>query len=69
MKNFSFYADRRGVTSIEYAIIAALISVVIISSVFVLGQNVTGTFNSVDTAYTAATVKAAPAPVPAPVPD
>lgn len=36
-----------GATAIEYALIAALIAVVIIAVVTTLGQNVSGTFNSV----------------------
>ena len=39
--------DRRAVTAIEYALIAALIAVVIISAVSLLGRNVAGTFNAV----------------------
>ncbi|MBB5373195.1 Flp family type IVb pilin [Acidocella aromatica] len=40
-------ADRRAVTAIEYALIAALIAVVIIAAVTSLGANVSSTFNSV----------------------
>ncbi|HVE20352.1 MAG TPA: Flp family type IVb pilin [Acidocella sp.] len=39
--------DRRAVTAIEYALIAALIAVVIIGAVSTLGNNVTSTFNKV----------------------
>jgi pilus assembly protein Flp/PilA len=39
--------DRRAVTAIEYALIAALIAVVIIGAVTTLGANVSATFNSV----------------------
>jgi len=39
--------DRRAVTAIEYALIAALIAVVIIGAVTTLGTNVSATFNSV----------------------
>jgi pilus assembly protein Flp/PilA len=39
--------DRRAVTAIEYALIAALIAVVIIAAVTSLGTNVSSTFNSV----------------------
>ncbi|WP_284256987.1 Flp family type IVb pilin [Acidocella aquatica] len=60
MKIVPFCTDRRGVTSIEYAILASLIAVVIISSVTLLGKGVSATFNSVDTAFTAATAPAAP---------
>ncbi|GLR65903.1 hypothetical protein GCM10010909_05810 [Acidocella aquatica] len=39
--------DKRAVTAIEYALIAALIAVVIIGAVTTLGSNVSKTFNSV----------------------
>lgn len=42
-----FNVDRRAVTAIEYALIAALIAVVIIAAVTTLGKNVSSTFNSV----------------------
>ncbi len=40
-------ADRRAVTAIEYALIAALIAVVIISAVTRVGTGVSRTFNSI----------------------
>jgi len=40
-------ADRRAVTAIEYALIAALIAVVIIGALSLLGVNISSTFNSV----------------------
>jgi pilus assembly protein Flp/PilA len=39
--------DKRAVTAIEYALIAALIAVVIIGAVTTLGKSVSNTFNSV----------------------
>lgn len=39
--------DRRAVTAVEYALIAALIAVVIIAAVTGLGRGVSGTFNKV----------------------
>jgi pilus assembly protein Flp/PilA len=39
--------DNRAVTAIEYALIAALIAVVIIAAVTTLGKNVSSTFNKV----------------------
>jgi pilus assembly protein Flp/PilA len=39
--------DKRAVTAIEYALIAALIAVVIIGAVTTLGSKVASTFNSV----------------------
>jgi pilus assembly protein Flp/PilA len=40
-------ADKRAVTAIEYALIAALIAVVIIAAVTSLGTGVSNTFNTV----------------------
>jgi pilus assembly protein Flp/PilA len=40
-------ADKRAVTAIEYALIAALIAVVIIGAVSSLGTGVSSTFNKV----------------------
>ena len=40
-------ADKRAVTAIEYALIAALIAVVIIAAVTGLGKGVSNTFNRV----------------------
>ena len=42
-----FKTDDRAVTAIEYALIAALIAVVIIAAVTALGTGVSNTFNSV----------------------
>jgi pilus assembly protein Flp/PilA len=39
--------DRRAVTAIEYALIAALIAVVIIGAVSLVGKGVSNTFNTV----------------------
>jgi pilus assembly protein Flp/PilA len=39
--------DKRAVTAIEYALIAALIAVVIIGAVSTLGKNISSTFNTV----------------------
>lgn len=39
--------DERGVTALEYGLIAALIAVVIIGAVTTLGKNVSSTFNTV----------------------
>ena len=39
--------DNRAVTAIEYALIAALIAVVIIGAVTTLGTNASATFNTV----------------------
>jgi pilus assembly protein Flp/PilA len=39
--------DRRAVTAIEYALIAALIAVVIVGAATTLGRHVSSTFNNV----------------------
>jgi len=41
--------DESGATAIEYGLIAALISVVIIGAVTAVGSNLSGTFNTVAT--------------------
>jgi len=41
--------DRAAVTAIEYALIAALIAVVIIAGVSTIGQNASNTFNTIST--------------------
>jgi pilus assembly protein Flp/PilA len=49
MKNLfaRFVKDEAGATAIEYGLIAALISVAIISAVQLVGTNLTGVFNEV----------------------
>ncbi|HVV28069.1 MAG TPA: Flp family type IVb pilin [Rhizomicrobium sp.] len=44
-----FVRDESGATAIEYGLIAALISVVIITAVKLVGSNLSTTFNSVAT--------------------
>jgi pilus assembly protein Flp/PilA len=39
--------DRKGVTALEYALIAALVAVVIIGGVTMLGTNVSSVFSNV----------------------
>jgi pilus assembly protein Flp/PilA len=46
-KILAFVKDEQGATAIEYGLLAALISVVIIGAATVVGQNLTGTFNAV----------------------
>ncbi len=46
-----FLRDERGVTSIEYALIASLIGMVIIGAVGVVGDNLTGIFESVSAGF------------------
>jgi pilus assembly protein Flp/PilA len=45
-----FYKDQSGATAIEYGLIAAGISVVIIATVQALGGNLNGTFTTVSNA-------------------
>lgn len=45
-----FIRDEEGVTAIEYALIAALIAVVIIGAVRLVGQGVNNTFTRVSNA-------------------
>jgi pilus assembly protein Flp/PilA len=42
-----FWNDEQGVTAIEYALIAALIAVAIITAVGLVGDGVTQTFNDI----------------------
>jgi pilus assembly protein Flp/PilA len=46
--------DENGATAIEYGLIAALISVVIIAAVTLVGSHLSTTFNSIATALAAA---------------
>jgi pilus assembly protein Flp/PilA len=43
----SLMADRKGVTALEYGLIASLVAVVIIAGVTLLGTNINATFNAV----------------------
>lgn len=45
-----FLNDKSGATAIEYGLIAALVSVVIIAAVTTMGGNLTATFDSIATA-------------------
>ena len=49
MKNLisNFVADESGATAIEYALLASLISVAIITAATTLGSNINATFNKV----------------------
>ena len=46
---FAFLKDESGATAIEYGLIAALISVVIIAALQLVGTNLQSTFNTVAT--------------------
>jgi pilus assembly protein Flp/PilA len=45
---YRFLNDEQGATAIEYGLIAALVSVVIITAVATLGDNLTTTFTSIN---------------------
>jgi pilus assembly protein Flp/PilA len=45
----ALFKDTRGVTAIEYGLIAALIAVVIISALSLVGHNLSTTFNTIAT--------------------
>ncbi len=57
-------SDDRGVTSIEYAILAALISCGIIASTRTLGNNLAGVFSAVASGLDSSATVAPPAAVP-----
>ena len=48
-KSFAFLKDESGATAIEYCLIAAGISIVIIASVNAVGSTLNSTFNTVST--------------------
>ncbi len=49
-KLVSFLREEDGVTAIEYGVIAALVSIVIIAALQVLGPKLQGTFNTIQAA-------------------
>lgn len=49
-----FFEDRRAVTAVEYALIAALIAAAIIAAVSTLGGSISTTFNDLGTVMTKA---------------
>ena len=53
-KVIAFFKDELGATAIEYGLIAAGISVVIIAAVQSVGSNLNTTFTSISTALSAA---------------
>ena len=48
----NFLADESGATAIEYGLIAALISIAIVSILPSVGSKLTATFTSIDSALT-----------------
>jgi pilus assembly protein Flp/PilA len=42
-----FHADRRGVTALEYGLIASLVAVVLITGATALGGNLNSTFSAI----------------------
>jgi pilus assembly protein Flp/PilA len=59
LKNFA--KNESGATAIEYGLIAALVSVVIITAVTTMGGNLENTFDSIATALGATTTTTPPA--------
>jgi pilus assembly protein Flp/PilA len=49
-KVMKFFKGEDGVTSVEYAVMAALIALVVIAGATLLGQNTNDTFNTVGAA-------------------
>jgi pilus assembly protein Flp/PilA len=47
-----FLRDEEGVTAIEYGLIAALIAVAVIATVYLVGVNLNTTFNKIKTCLT-----------------
>ncbi len=50
----AFAGDRKGVTAIEYGLIAGLIAVAIIAAITALGGSLGGLFNTVNSSVSAA---------------
>lgn len=50
----NLWRDETGATAIEYALVAALISVVVIAGASALGVNIGAVFDSISTSITAA---------------
>jgi pilus assembly protein Flp/PilA len=53
----ALHRDRRGVTALEYGLIAALIAVVIIGTVTTLGSNIQTSFSNVASSISGANSK------------
>jgi len=53
-RTFIFWKEKRGATAIEYALIAAGIALAIVAIVFVIGDDVLGLFQGVETELEAA---------------
>ncbi len=51
----SLKKDRRGVTAIEYALIASLIAIVLIGALGTLGSDIVSSFNLIGTTISTAT--------------
>ena len=54
-----FIRDEQGVTAIEYGLIAALISIVIIAATTTIGTSLKGLFTTINTALSSAATSAA----------
>jgi pilus assembly protein Flp/PilA len=51
MRKLALFSDERGATAIEYALIASMISIVILSAVSSIGSNLNSIFNSVASGF------------------
>jgi pilus assembly protein Flp/PilA len=51
MRNLALVSDERGATSIEYALIASLISIVILTAAQQIGTGLNNIFNSVASGF------------------
>jgi pilus assembly protein Flp/PilA len=49
-KLIRFFADEEGATAVEYAIMVALIAIVVIATVTLVGKRANSTFNKVQSA-------------------
>jgi pilus assembly protein Flp/PilA len=49
-KFMKFFKDEDGVTAVEYAVMAALIALIVIAGATILGQNTNATFETVGAA-------------------
>jgi pilus assembly protein Flp/PilA len=51
MPKFALLADEQGATAIEYALIASMISIVILTAVSTIGSNLNSIFNNVASGF------------------
>jgi pilus assembly protein Flp/PilA len=51
LRKFALFSDERGATAIEYALIASLLSIVILTAVSTVGSNLNSIFSSVASGF------------------